>query len=131
MRINFSLLAASALAVIALAAKPAVAGTPDQAAAAQQGKAVFAQWCAGCHSPMRAGPIRGPGSFPPAGTYLLQKRYGSSEPAALEQRTDLTPDLIRAIVRQGLTIMPPTRKSEVTDGELEAVIAYLTQNNAH
>ena len=94
-----------------------------------QGKAVFDQWCAGCHAPMPPPAPGGAGGFapfPPAGTYLLQKRYGDSVPAALEQRTDLTPELIRTIVRQGLAIMPPTRKSEVDDRELEALIAYLT-----
>jgi (+)-pinoresinol hydroxylase len=87
-----------------------------------QGKAVFAQWCAGCH-----GPLPGMGRFPPAGTYRLQQRYKDAKPAMLEDRIDLTPALIRAVVRQGLPIMPPVRKTEVTDADLNAVIAYLTQ----
>jgi len=87
-----------------------------------QGKAVFAQWCAGCH-----GPMPGMGRFPPAGTFRLQQRYKDTKPARLEDRVDLTPEFIRTIVRQGMPIMPPLRKTEVTDAELDAVIAYLTQ----
>ena len=67
------------------------------------------------------------GRFPPAGTFRLQQRYKDAKPAMLERRVDLTPALIRAVVRQGLPIMPPVRKTEVTDAELDAVIAYLTQ----
>ena len=96
----------------------------DAASAAKlsQGKAVFAQWCAGCH-----GPLPGVGRFPPAGSYRLQQRYKDTLPATLEDRVDLKPDFIRTMVRQGMPIMPPLRKTEVTDAELDAVIAYLTQ----
>jgi mono/diheme cytochrome c family protein len=45
----------------------------------------------------------------------------------LEDRVDLTPEVIRTAVRHGMPIMPPFRKTEVTDAELDAVIAYLTQ----
>jgi len=97
-----------------------------QAATLAQGKAVFAQWCAGCH-----GPLPGMGRFPPAGTFRLQQRYKDTRPATLEDRVDLAPELIRTVVRQGLPIMPPVRKTEVTDAELDAVIAYLTQKKGH
>lgn len=88
----------------------------------QKGKAVFDQWCLGCH-----GPMPGMGRFPPAGSYLLQQRYKGAVPATLEDRVDLTPIFIRKVVRQGMPIMPPVRKTEVTDAELDAVIAYLIQ----
>jgi hypothetical protein len=67
--------------------------------------------------------------FPPAGSYRLQLRYKGSVPAALEDRSDLTPELIRVVVRKGTAIMPPTRKTEVPDPDLEALIAYLTQRS--
>jgi mono/diheme cytochrome c family protein len=94
---------------------------PDIAA----GKRVFDQWCQGCHAPITG--AGGPFGFPPAGTNRLQQRYQGALPAGLEDRTDLKPELIRVAVRQGLPIMPPLRKTEVTDGDLDAVIAYLTQ----
>jgi len=88
----------------------------------QQGKAVFDQWCMGCH-----GPLPGMGRVPPAGSYRLQQVYKDAKPAPLEERNDLTPELIRAVVRHGLPIMPPLRKTEVSDAELDAVIAHLTR----
>jgi mono/diheme cytochrome c family protein len=89
------------------------------------GKMVFDQWCLGCHARMAG--MAGPFGFPPAGTNMLQQKYKGTVPAALEDRVDLSSELIRVVVRQGLPIMPPLRKTEVTDTDLEAVIAYLTQ----
>ena len=131
MRMNLPALVAYALAC-SLPAAPAVSAehpgaTSPEAKGAQellqQGKAVFDQWCMGCH-----GPMPGMGRFPPAGSYRLQQRYKDTKPAVLEQRNDLAPELIRAVVRHGLPIMPPLRKTEVTDAELEAVVAYLTRS---
>ena len=102
--------------------KAALSKTTASRDVMQQGKAVYVQWCLGCHAP-----LTGMGGFPPAGTYRLQQRYKDAVPATLEDRVDLTPDLIRTAVRQGMPIMPPFRKTEVTDAELDAVIAYLTQ----
>ena len=90
-----------------------------------RGKAVYAQWCVDRHGPIAG--VGGFGGFPPAGTKRLQDRYQGAVPATLEDRVDLTPDLIRLVVRQGRPIMPPLRKTEVTDADLEAVIAYLLQ----
>ena len=111
-----------------LAALPALAQTaPDPAA----GHALFNTWCVGCH---RATVVNHdvPGSVVNsvvAGTYTLEQRYHGSKPAALEQRTDLTPAYIRDVVRQGLNVMPRTRKAELTDAELNDIVAYLTRNN--
>lgn len=100
------------------AVTPTKTATPD----ITNGKLVYDHWCLDCHAPMT-----GFGMFPPAGSYRLQQRYHDTLPATLEERPDLTPALIRLVVRQGMTMMPPTRKTEVTDAELDAVIAYLTQ----
>ena len=118
-------LTASLLGPQAESADRAKAPPPNTAAARdvmQQGKAVYGQWCLGCHAPLTS-----MGGFPPAGSYRLQQRYKDAKPATLEDRVDLTPEFIRTAVRQGLPIMPPFRKTEVTDAELDAVIAYLTQ----
>jgi mono/diheme cytochrome c family protein len=45
----------------------------------------------------------------------------------LEERRDLSPELIRAAVRNGITVMPQFRKTELSDSQLEAIIAYLTR----
>ena len=134
MRTPFQALIACALAG-SLASAPALSADPPRAPSPtakatpdvlQQGKAVFDQWCMGCH-----GPLPGMGRFPPAGSYRLQQIYKDSKPAPLEERNDLTPELIRAVVRHGLPIMPPLRKTEVSDAELEAVIAHLTRRKDH
>ena len=94
------------------------------AADLSRGKLVFDIWCAGCHEP-----LPGRSYAPPAGTYVLNKRYHGSKPAALEQRTDLSAAYIRAMVRNGRNMMPPTRKTEVDNADLDALAAYLTRNN--
>jgi mono/diheme cytochrome c family protein len=80
-----------------------------------RGRAVFENWCAPCHSPGARHP----------GTQALEALYKGAKPAALEQRTDLTPELTRAFVRTGVSVMPPFRKTEISDADLEALAAYL------
>ena len=56
-------------------------------------------------------------------------KYQGTLPALLEERTDMSPELIRTFVRNGITIMPFFRKTEVSDTDLDALVAYLTRNN--
>jgi len=86
-----------------------------QAQDAVRGSEVFQNWCAPCHAP---GP-RHPG------TQALDVLYKGAKPAALEQRTDLLPELTRAFVRTGVSVMPPFRKTEISDADLDALAAYL------
>jgi len=125
MRKNPWVLVICALAALLSGTSLVAADKPTAAPANTNGKMVFDQWCLGCHA--RMGGPSGAFGFPPAGSYRLQQRYKDAVPAALEDRVDLNPELIRTVVRQGLPIMPPLRKTEVTDAELDAVIAYLTQ----
>jgi mono/diheme cytochrome c family protein len=85
---------------------------------------VFDVWCTGCHEP-----LPGPSYAPPAGTYVLEQHYHGRLPSALEQRTDLTATQIRTMVRNGRNMMPQTRKTEISDADLDDLIAYLTQHN--
>ena len=41
----------------------------------------------------------------------------------------MTPDFVKPYVRQGITVMPFFRKTEIDDSELDAIAAYLTRNN--
>jgi mono/diheme cytochrome c family protein len=94
-------------------AKPdPAAATPSQL---QRGKAVFDEWCAACHAP---GP-RHPG------TQALDALYKGKKPGALEERTDLVPKLTETFVRKGVSVMPPFRKTEISDADLAALAAYL------
>ena len=81
------------------------------------GQKVWVKWCAPCHS-------RGPGN---PGTTALAAVYKNSKPAALEDRTDMTPAFIKQAVRNGVYTMPFFRKTEISDAELSALIAYLAQ----
>ncbi len=83
------------------------------------GKQVYDKWCAACHDD-------GP-RYP--GTASLAVKYGKDMPAALEQRTDLTPETVAAFVRQGVSVMPPFRKTEITDAELASLGAYLSHQS--
>jgi mono/diheme cytochrome c family protein len=63
------------------------------------------------------------------GTQALQAKYNGSLPAVLTQRTDLTPELISFYVRNGISVMPFFRKTEVSDADLEALARYVTDND--
>jgi (+)-pinoresinol hydroxylase len=115
-----------ALAVLSLgfAVSAGAADAPDVAA----GHELFNKWCYGCHAAsIKHGPDATLLGSVVAGTYTLQQRYQGSKPAALEQRTDLTPAFIDAVVRHGRNLMPRTRKTEISDAELAEISAYLTR----
>jgi mono/diheme cytochrome c family protein len=94
------------------------AGAEDRGTPAERGAAVFNNWCSACHS-------RGPQNAP--GTTSLQNKYRGSLPAALEDRTDLTPEVVKLFVRNGVATMPQFRKTELSDADVDALGAYLTK----
>ena len=100
-----------------------LAQTPSE----QNGKAVFEKWCAPCHGAVAPQRTMFGGSALP-GTAALAAKYQGKVPAVLEQRTDLKAAYIKTVVRHGLYGMPITRKTEVSDAELDGVVAYLTTN---
>lgn len=102
------MLAAMMLAVVSQTAR---AADP----AATQGKAVFQKWCAPCH---------GAGADKP-GTVALTTLYKGAKPGQLEERTDLTPAIVKQFVRHGVSVMPFFRKTEISDADLDAIAAYL------
>lgn len=95
---------------------PAGAQTPTE-----RGKELFQHWCSACHKPL--------GEFVSSvpGTTALQNKYKGAIPAALEQRTDLRPEYVRLIIRQGILSMPFFRKTELSDADVDAIGAYLTK----
>jgi len=90
------------------------------AAGEPRGYAEFQRACSVCHG-------SGPGK---PGTRALRAKYAGKLPALLEQRTDLAPDYVRYIVRHGVTVMPPFRKTELSDADLDAIAAYLGRKQA-
>lgn len=115
------LTAVAALAVIA-SASVAKERRADPVAA---GKQVFDRNCVACHG---AGPGMPPFAEKP-GTEALRAKYNGEMPALLTERTDLTPDLVAYFVRNGVSVMAPYRKTEISDAELAALGAYLSRNN--
>jgi mono/diheme cytochrome c family protein len=86
-----------------------------QTAAQVRGKQVYDHWCTPCHA-------SGPGH---PGTQSLEIKYRGELPAVLEDREDLTLEFVRTMVRDGILMMAPFRKTEVTDAELDDIAAYL------
>ena len=84
-----------------------------------KGYVQFQNYCSMCHG-------EGPGQ---PGTMALQAKYKGAQPALLSQRTDLTPQLIKLYVRNGISIMPIFRKTEISDADLDHIADYLTRNN--
>lgn len=116
-----SVLAACLCAVAVLAQE-----TADGAGQVERGKQVYDNWCAPCHGAGLGLP--GFGGLP--GTQQLRIKYRDTDiPAVLDERTDLVPEFIEVVVRQGVSFMPQFRKTEIGDRDLDALAAYLTRNN--
>jgi (+)-pinoresinol hydroxylase len=114
-----ALLAAAACVWLA----PTAAG--QDAATIERGRTVYEYWCAPCHG-LGIG-NNGVQHLP--GTDALRVKYQGALPALLAERTDMTPELVKFYVRQGITVMPFFRKTEIDDVELDALAAFLTRNN--
>ena len=111
------------LAVLLAPAAPALAqDAPDDSPLAR-GKAVYDVWCIICHgeNDHASG----------GGTAALEFLYQGALPAKLEDRTDMTAALITELVRRGRFGMPNFRLTEISEQELEDMIAYLLRNNGN
>lgn len=106
-------------AVLALLCLSGGACAADQLTPAQaKGKQAYDHICIYCHSP---------GVW---GTNRLARRM-DKEHAVLENRTDLTAAGIRAVIRTGIGSMPPLRRTELSDADVDAIAAYLTRPRSH
>jgi mono/diheme cytochrome c family protein len=81
------------------------------------GETLFSNRCGACHL---AGGM---------GTNLLTKQMMMAKrpptDGLLANRSDLTSDYVKAVVRQGKNAMPRQTRVDITDAELERVAAYL------
>ena len=117
------------IAVVAGLQLSGVAAFAQNAGAVAAGKSVFQLRCAPCHGADRGGdPSHG--MLP--GTDALRIKYQGKLPALLEQRTDLTGPALKVFVRRGTWSMPPFRKTEISDADIDNIAAYLavTSHNA-
>lgn len=104
------------LALFMLLSAPAVAQAQDR----EHGAAVYELWCAPCHA---AGPRKHPG------TAALEILYKGDKPAVLVERTDLTEELVTFYVRNGVSIMPFFRKTEISNKDLADLAAFLVKDS--
>jgi mono/diheme cytochrome c family protein len=102
----------------------ASASAQQSAAQVARGQELFDYWCATCHGPG----IGNDGAPYLPGEGALRAKYQGALPALLQERTDMTPELVKHYVRSGITIMPFFRKTEISDADLDAIASYLTRN---
>lgn len=111
------------LSVLLAPALPALAQDAGEETALERGKAVYDQWCIICHG--ENDPASG------GGTAALEFLYQGALPAKLEDRSDMTPELITELVRRGRFGMPNFRLTEISEQQLEDMIAYLRRNSGN
>jgi len=108
---------AFATLLLALSAPMAhAADAPKPASSGALTKAAFDYHCRKCHD------VGG------TGTFMLGRRLGKDK-SLLEARTDLPPDYIRHVVRNGIVSMPWISRAELPNDELDSIVRYLTRNN--
>ena len=111
-----------AIAVVAGLQLSGVAAFAQNAEAVAAGKSVFQLRCAPCHGADRGGD---PNRSMLPGTDALRIKYQGKLPALLEQRSDLTGPVLKVFVRRGTWSMPPFRKTEISDADIDNIAAYL------
>lgn len=99
---------------VVLAAVLAQAAEPTLTIEQQQGKVLFEATCVYCHNP------RG------WATERLRTRLGEDR-AVLADRTDLSRDYVRTVVRNGFMTMPAYTPTDLDEAQIKAIAAYLTR----
>ena len=57
----------------------------------------------------------------------MTARYKGALPPLLTERTDLSAEVVKFYVRNGFSIMPHFRKTQISDAQLEALVEYLAR----
>jgi cytochrome c5 len=83
------------------------------------GETVYNKWCKPGHDEH---PTH-------AGTHALKLKYEGAKAAHILDRTDLTAERIREVVRGGSAMMPAFRKTEISDEELDALIYFMLETS--
>jgi mono/diheme cytochrome c family protein len=108
-------LAGLALAALIICGSGSATEPSDPYAA---GRAVYTKWCAPCHDP---------GVIHP-GTNALTVKYQGVKSGVLLEWKDLPPEMVRHLVRNGISVMPQFRKTEISDADLDALVKFLSRN---
>lgn len=111
--------------VIVAACGTLAAAPPAAPSVLARGESVYKTHCIACHG---AG-IGNPGLEYKPGTDALRAKYNGQVPPVLSDRKDLDPAYVSYAVRNGVTLMPFFRKTDISDADLVALSSYLTRNN--
>ncbi len=114
------------LTLITVIGLPMTPLTFGQDGGAARGERKFDHNCTPCHG---AG-IGDDGHAMLPGTEALWIKYQGAIPALLEERTDLTAEVIKVYLRNGSWSMPPFRPTEITDNDIRDIAAYLAESSA-
>jgi len=90
-----------------------ISATSAMAGDAAEGEGVFNRWCLACHAEHPLAPA----------TIYLSAKLGP-DLGAIRANTDLEPDYIAYMVRNGQGSMPNFRRTEITNDELDSLLAY-------
>ena len=77
------------------------------------GERLYGRECAFCHVGRNTG------------TTMLEKRLPEGTPAQLHERTDLSADYVKIVVRNGLVNMPPISRADLSDEDLDLIAQWL------
>lgn len=91
----------------------------NRLATGRKPEAVYQHVCGYCHLPGGMGT-----------NLLVKQRIAAGAPpetALLTNRTDLTADYIKQVVREGKNAMPPQTRVDITDPELDGVTKWLAK----
>jgi mono/diheme cytochrome c family protein len=91
-----------------------VTNDSSRLAAGQDGAHLFLRRCGVCH--LEGG----------MGTLILARRLPANQ-AKLQDRTDLTPEFVTRVARNGQGAMPRITPVDATDAELQAIANYLSR----
>jgi mono/diheme cytochrome c family protein len=114
------LIGSFAASLLLVGGAPLALGADSLAPRYVPGRAVYEKWCAPCHDP---------GIIHP-GTHALMTKYpnGSRASGVITAWTDLPATYVRFMVRHGMSVMPPFRKTEISDTDLADLAAYLARH---
>ena len=84
------------------------------------GKRLFERYCTLCHGEG----LGADGAPMLPGTHAIYIKYRGEVPPLLQHRSDVNIEFVKTVVRNGLASMPPFRQTEVTDSDLEAIVAW-------
>lgn len=93
----------------------------DSPSLIERGEAVYAENCMPCHG---YGYGTDGAKVKPAVAALQIKYQGNITPY-LEERSDMSAELLQYFIRNGVKAMPAFRKTEVMDSDINAIAAYL------